>query len=294
MGLVVGGREGGFYKGNAPPLIMRARNGVHLLFLPDSWSLRGRSTLVYARYMDTLHARRPWRERNWKGAPRPARRTPAPTRRRPSRSQPAWRPGWRPARQRLRAPRGLGLLPILCFFSNDICVEFACSNRRRPCITQAVKIRDAGREGKSPAACPPVDVLASARLSVGGIRCLGITSDRWLLRMRMLSRGQSTLRAAFGCAWRLGVDAMFILGKRWKELGLAHRADLGESIQPRKRSSITEVQQLQLPREDQSAAWSWLPHEAAAAGGDASMRAARGRAEGWLPIVLVWRAFPGM
>ena len=84
------------------------------------------------------------------------------------------------------------------------------------------------------------------------------------------------------------------LGKRWKELGLAHRADLGESIQPRKRSSITEVQQLQLPREDQSAAWSWLPHEAAAAGGDASMRAARGRAEGWLPIVLVWRAFPGM
>lgn len=219
MGLVVGGREGGFYKGNAPPLIMRARNGVHLLFLPDSWSLRGRSTLVYARYMDTLHARRPWRERNWKGAPRPARRTPAPTRRRPSRSQPAWRPGWRPARQRLRAPRGLGLLPILCFFSNDLCVEFACSNRRRPCITQAVKIRDAGREGKSPAACPPVDVLASARLSVGGIRCLGITSDRWLLRMRMLSRGQSTLRAAFGCAWRLGVDAMLQIGKALEGAG---------------------------------------------------------------------------
>lgn len=43
VGLVVGGREGGFYKGNTPPLIMRARNGVHLLFVPDSWSLRGRA-----------------------------------------------------------------------------------------------------------------------------------------------------------------------------------------------------------------------------------------------------------
>lgn len=126
--------------------------------------------------------------------------------------------------------------------------------------------------------CRSVASAASASLPIGGCcgcGCFLEGSPRFVL-----------LSAARG-AWPSMPCCR--LGKRWKELGLAHRADLGESIQPRK-TSITEVQQLQLPREDQSAAWLWLLHEAAAVGGDASMRAARGCAEGWLPIVLVQRS----